>query len=350
MNKVSAISGAATSTASNKLSKSKPSSYFFVGMAIIFPVIAFFGFFPSFQSMQEGTLQVHWLTHIHSAIMTGWLLLYLTQTMLVATGNLRIHRRLGILSFVLGILVFIVMGLVSFHILIVNHPPEGNFLFDLLLIDFYEMLCFALFFTWGMRLRKKSSSAHKRLLTLATFILLTAAVDRIQRNNAFPSLGMGYPAFSFMYLDILLIPIFLYDIIMLKRMHKITLFGTAVIIFLQAIVSNTYDSPAWHRFWFKATAPLMEKVVEISLSNAESTPLLGNYESALGNMTISRNNGKLYIQFNGEEKQELGATSATQLHLKGETMNFFFVKGADGKVTTAEARQIGRIFKMSKVK
>ncbi|MCC6289155.1 MAG: hypothetical protein IT249_14840 [Chitinophagaceae bacterium] len=350
MNKVSVIPGTATQTANNKLSKSKPDSYFFAGMAILFLVITFFGFFPSFQSMQEGTLQVHWLTHIHSAIMTCWLLLYLTQAMLVATGNLRIHRQLGILSFVIGILVFIVMGLVSFHILIVNHPPEGSFLFDLLLIDFYEMLCFALFFTWGMRLRKKDPGAHKRLLTLATFILLTAAVDRIQRNNAFPSLEMEYPAFSFMYLDILLIPIFLQDIITLKRIHKITWLGTAIIIFLQVIVSNAYNSPAWHRFWFKATAPLMNKVVEINLSNIESAPLLGNYESALGNITISRNNDKLYIQFNEEEKQELGATSATQLYLKGETMNFFFVKGTDGKVTTAEARQIGRVFKMFKVK
>lgn len=332
------------------LKRTKPKKYFFVAMAVLFPVLTFLGFFPSFQSMQQRTLEVHWLVHVHSAIMTSWLLLYLTQTILAATGNLRIHMRLGISSVVLGILVFIVMGLVSFHIIIANHPPEGSFLFDLLLFDFYEMLGFALFFCWGMWLRKRNPGAHKRLLTLATFILLTAAVDRIQRNNAFSSLGMGYPAFSFMYLDILLIPIFLYDIITLKRIHKITLLGTAVIIFLQVIVSNTYDLPAWHRFWFKATAPLMEKVVEINLSNTESTPLLGNYESALGNITISRNNGKLYVQFNGEEKQELGATSATQLHLKGETMNFFFVKGADGKVTSAEARQIGRIFKMSKMK
>ncbi|MEO7046792.1 MAG: hypothetical protein ABI091_15920, partial [Ferruginibacter sp.] len=86
------------------------------------------------------------------------------------------------------------------------------------------------------------------------------------------------------------------------------------------------------------------------LSDIQSAPLLGDYESPIGNMTISRNNGKLYIQFSGEEKQELGATSATQLYLKGETMNFFFVKRDDGTVTAAEARQIGRIFKMSKVK
>lgn len=319
-------------------------------MAILFPVIVFLGFFPSFQSLNEGTLEVHWLTHIHSAIMTSWILLYLTQTILAATGNLKIHRRLGLLSVVLGVLVFIVMGLVSFHILIVNCPPEGSFLFDLLLIDFYEMLCFALFFTWGMWLRKKSSSAHKRLLTLATFVLLTAAVDRIQQNNSFPSLGMEYPAFSFMYLDILLIPIFLYDLITLRQIHKITLLGTAIVILFQVAVSKAYGSPSWHKFWFELTAPLMEKVVEIKLIDAQSAPLLGKYESRIGHITISRNNDKLYVQFNGEEKQEVGATSETELFLKGETINFSFVKGADGKVVTANAKSIGRTYKMTKVK
>lgn len=94
----------------------------------------------------------------------------------------------------------------------------------------------------------------------------------------------------------------------------------------------------------------MEKVVEVNLSDAESTPLLGNYEGALGDITISRDNNKLFIQFNGEEKQELGARSATQLYLKGEVMDFFFVKEVDEKITTAEARIAGRIYKMTKVK
>jgi len=324
--------------------------FFFVAMAILFPVIVFLGFFPSFQSMKEGTLEVHWLTHIHSAIMTSWILLFLTQTILAASGNLKIHRRLGVLSFVLGILVFILMGLVSFRFVIVNHPTEGSFLFDLLLFDFYEMLCFALFFIWGMWLRKKSSSAHKRLLTLATFILLTAAVDRLQRNSSFPSFGMEYPVFSFIYLDILLIPIFLYDLITLRRIHKVTLLGTAIVIFFQIVVSSVYGLPVWHKFWFQLTAPMMEKVVAIKLSEVQSGPLLGNYESALGTITISRNNDKLYIQFNGDEKQEMVATSETELFLKGESMKFSFAKEPYQKLLTAKANQVGRIFKMTKVK
>lgn len=354
MSKLSDIPVANESAVSGKLKRLKPNArkarYFFVAMAVLFPVVVFFGFFPSFLSMNEGTLEIHWLTHIHSAVMTSWILLYLTQTILAATGNLKIHRRLGLISVILGVLVFIVMGVVSFHIVIVNHPPQGSFLFDLLLIDFFEMLGFALFFTWGMLVRKKNPGAHKRLLTLATFTLLMAAVDRIQQKYSLPSLGLESPAFSFIYLNILLIPFFLYDLFTLRRIHKITLFGTAIVILLQVAVSKASGSPSWHKFWFELTAPLMEKVVEIKLSDAQSAPLLGDYKSAIGYINISRNSGKLYIQFNKEEKQEVGATSDTELFLKGETMNFSFVKGSDGKVVTAQAKSVGRIFKMTKVK
>jgi hypothetical protein len=39
----------------------------------------------------------------------------------------------------------------------------------------------------------------------------------------------------------------------------------------------------------------MENVIEVNLSDAEITPLLGDYESAaLGNIIISRNNNKLH--------------------------------------------------------
>lgn len=324
--------------------------YFYTCIGFLFLILTFLGFFPSFQNMRHGSLQVHWLTHFHSLVMTSWLLLYLTQTMLIATGNLRIHRSLGILSFAVGISVIITMIVVSFHFLIANHPPEGSFIFDTLLFDFSEIPCFSLLFLWGMKLRKRDSGAHKRLLTLATVALLLAAVDRIQRNNAFPSLGVEYPITSFIYLNILLVPLFVYDFIMLKRIHKITLIGTAIIIFLQVIVNNAYQSPAWHHFCFNLTAPLMEKVVEVNLTDAQSDPLLGDYEGGLGNITISRSNSKLYLQVNGDEKQELGAISATQLFLKSEVMNFFFVKDADERITTSEIRMAGYIFKMTRVK
>jgi len=356
MNKNPGILVADKSAAGNELIRSKPRiwrvRYFFVCMAILFPVITFIGFYPSYRDFEAGTLKIHWLTHIHSTVMTSWLLLYFTQTLLAAIGNIKIHRRLGPLAFVLGILVFVFMGIVSFHGLIVNHPPEGSFLFSLLISNFFEMLTFALFFTWGMLLRKKNTGAHKRLITLATISLLFAAIDRMRLNNLLPSLGMeGYT--TFFYVDILLIPLFLHDLITLRRIHKFTWICTAILIFLQVISRSVSGSPSWHKFLFKATAPLMEKEkdIEIKLTDAQSAPLLGDYyESSVGKLTVSRDSGKVYIQLYGGEKLELGATSETELFLKGDVEKFSFVKGTDGKITMMKFEEIGRIYKIPKVK
>ncbi|NIJ54689.1 hypothetical protein [Dyadobacter arcticus] len=342
-----------TSTVSYTTNGAKPSKkkarYFFLVMAILFPVVAFLGFFPSAQMMNEGALEVHWITHVHSAVMTSWLLLYLTQTILSVTGNLKYHRRLGLLSVVLAVLVFLMMGVVSFNIIIVNHPPEGSFLFDFLFTSFYEMLAFALFFTWGMLFRKKDLSAHKRLLTLASIVLLDAAVDRIQLRQLFPSFGLTYPATNFIYADILYIPLFLYDLVTIKRIHRVTLIGTAIVFAFQIAVCTFYGSPSWHKFWYVQTKPLVKKVVEVALTDEQSTHLLGNYESKIGKIHIGRQNGKLYAQFDDGKKQEMGATSETELFLKLETMEFSFVTGPEGKVMSAEAKQIGRTYKMIKV-
>jgi hypothetical protein len=327
----------------------KKGRYFFLAMAILFPVVAFLGFFPSVQMMNEGALEVHWTTHVHSAVMTSWLLLFLTQTILSVTGNLKFHRRLGLLSVVLAVLVFLMMGVVSFNLIIAHSAPEGSFTFDLLIGGFYEMFAFGLFFTWGMFSRKKNLSAHKRLLTIATIVLLEAAVDRIQLKHAFPSFGLTYPATNFIYADLLYIPLFLYDWVTIKRIHRATLIGTAIVLTCQITVCTFYGSPSWHKFWYAQTAPFMKKVVEVHLTDAQSDPLLGDYESKIGKISISRNNGKLYVQFDNGEKQEAGASSDTELFLRREAIRFTFTKGPEGKVVSAYTKQIGRTYTMTKL-
>ncbi|WP_426671504.1 hypothetical protein ACPPVU_09725 [Mucilaginibacter sp. McL0603] len=308
---------------------SRKARYFFVGMAILFPVIAVIGFTPSYQAMNAGTLTPHWVVHIHGALMTSWLLVFLAQAILAANGNFKFHRKLGLLSVVLGVLVWLAMATVSAHALIANHPPKEDFLFDLLLMEFYAMSSFGLFFTWGIFVRKKDSAAHKRLLMLATLVLLQAAVDRI---HWLPLLGIGYPYVFFLYLDTLLIPLFIYDFFSLRRIHKITLIGSGVIIMLQLSVSLIWGSPAWHQFWFNRLAPFVEKVIEVKLNDAQTDPLLGNYGDKKWHMTVSDDKGKLYLKLPDQPAFELGAISKTELFVTTILWKLYFVKGADGRV------------------
>jgi hypothetical protein len=93
----------------------------------------------------------------------------------------------------------------------------------------------------------------------------------------------------------------------------------------------------------------MKKVVEVELTDAQRDPLLGHYESNIGKIYISQDNGKLYVQFDGGQKQELGASSETTLYSKQEAIQFSFGKGPGGKVESAQVEQIGRTYKMTKI-
>lgn len=334
---------------STKKNRAKKAKFFFFSMALIFLVVALLGFFPSAIMMRNGDLGVHWLTHVHSAVMTSWLLLFFGQNILSVSGNLKLHRRMGILSLVIALLIVIMLCVVSFNVIIFYNVPEGSAKFDLLIGGFYEMFGFAFFFTWGMLARKKNLGAHKRLLTMATIVLLEAAVDRIQLRNSFPSFGFEYPATNFIYADILYIPLFIYDLVTLKKLHRVTVIGTALVISLQIFVCSIYGSPAWHKFWYSQTSPFMSKPVEIKITDAQSTVLLGDYISKIGKIRIGRENGQLFVQFDDGQKQELGASAETILFSKQEGIWFNFVKGSDGRVNSARVEQTGLRYDMTRI-
>jgi hypothetical protein len=215
--------------------------YFFVIMAAIFPVISLVGFIPSYVAMNAGEFKIHWSAHVHGALMLGWLIIYILQSWLALKGNFKFHRALGLYAVALGIIIWCSMGVASAHALIGNAVPADSFLFDILLVQLYIMQVFGLFFTWGILVRK-NGAAHKRLLFLATLVLMQAAIDRIHLLQAGP--------LPFVCLDLFLIPLFIYDKITLKRIHPITWTGLLVYIVAQVTVIATFGSLAWHTFWF----------------------------------------------------------------------------------------------------
>jgi hypothetical protein len=183
---------------------------------MLFLVIAMAGFIPSYRALYQGVFHVDWIVQVHGAIMTAWLLLFITQAILAEKGRLKFHRQLGMVSIVLG-------GWI---------------------LTLYTIALFAMFFTWGILARKRPS-IHKRLFFLTTLIILQPAIDRIQWLKFGNS-----QLLLFIYLDLLLIPLFIYDWVILKRIHKITWLGSLLIIVEQVSYFIISGSPAWHSFWF----------------------------------------------------------------------------------------------------
>jgi hypothetical protein len=298
-------------------------------MACLFPILVVIGFTPDYQLISSGTINVHWFLHVHGAIMSSWILVFLAQTILAAKGSFQFHRKLGLISVALGALAFLSIFIATVHAKIAYSPPVGdNDTWGIFAQQLYGLALFGLFFAWGILVRK-NAAAHKRLLLLATIILIQAATDRIR---FLPGLNAALYV-RFIYLDVLLIPLFIYDFLTLKRLHKITMIGTVWIVVFQFAVTMAWGSPAWNKIAFNVFTPFMEQPVEIKLSNAQIEPVLGYYGDKKWKMAVFRDGGKVYLKLPDQPKFEMTSVSETEWFLKVTTWRISFIKSADGRVT-----------------
>ncbi len=81
---------------------------FYLGTAIFSLVIAVGSFAPGIINPSSRRAPLTTLAIVHGAAFTGWLLLYLVQVLLASSGNIRHHRRLGVVGVGLAAVMVIV--------------------------------------------------------------------------------------------------------------------------------------------------------------------------------------------------------------------------------------------------
>ena len=72
--------------------------WFYPGMAGAIVLAEAVGFWHSERGRIAGHHALHPMAVVHIALFSGWLALFLVQTLLVATGRTRVHRRLGVVA------------------------------------------------------------------------------------------------------------------------------------------------------------------------------------------------------------------------------------------------------------
>ena len=76
---------------------------FYLGMAIAIAITVFVGFFRSYYLKGwYGAPEMSRVLHLHGALFTTWVLFFVAQTALVASGRTYLHRRMGIAGGVLA--------------------------------------------------------------------------------------------------------------------------------------------------------------------------------------------------------------------------------------------------------
>jgi hypothetical protein len=194
--------------------------------------------------------------HAHATTMGAWLLLLLTQAALAASGRLALHRRLGSVAFVLAPLVIIAMTLQMrtpwFELATV--PPGAvdpaviagakTLTANLLLEQIRAILLFAVFVGWALAVRNTDAETHKRMMILATFMPLGAAIDRIAARwlpTTFPETYEIEHGYFLLWLA----PIVIYDWFKNGRLHRAYVLGLAILAPFMLATHLLWDTPFW---------------------------------------------------------------------------------------------------------
>jgi hypothetical protein len=164
------------------------------------------------------------LVHVHGALFTAWVLLFIVQTALVASRRVAVHRRLGVAGAVLAAAMVVAGTIIAIGTAARGSAPPGMDPLAFLVIPIFDMVLFATFVTAALALRRRDKEAHKRLMLLAYVSIIVAAVARLPGV-----LSLGPPAFfglSFLFVVVAGI----YDFLSRRRVHKVYLWGGALIL------------------------------------------------------------------------------------------------------------------------
>ncbi len=215
----------------------------YVPVGILATLIAFVGFWPTyFGPLLSGTLQKVPIIHLHAVVYSGWLALFITQAVLAARGRIALHMKIGRFGMLYGVLVILV-GLATAFSQFGSRIGAGKLAEaqGMLFGPFTDMLVFAPFLAAAWIYRRRPE-IHKRLITVATTMLLIAAVSRMPpfRDGLTVS---DYP----LYLAVWLSPIYtamLYDWFKRRIVHPVYLLGM-VTLALVRFRTPLRDSETW---------------------------------------------------------------------------------------------------------
>ena len=233
--------------------------YFYVGMAILFIAVAVAGFAPRSLAIVAGNMPVPPpIVHLHAASMTAWLLLFLTQTLSMSSGRAALHASLGAASFVLAPLITLTLATLVVSTAAdalaagATMPPDAVariFAFAVFVMGRAALL-FPIFWLWAVAVRKSDPETHKRLMVLAVFVVIDAALGRMgwlpgASANMLTS-AEGYTAIHG-YQLLLLVPPVAYDLLRFRKVHMAYLVGGSLFLAFALTTYLVWNAPAWHR-------------------------------------------------------------------------------------------------------
>jgi FtsH-binding integral membrane protein len=223
---------------------------FFLGLVALIWLGILMGFVPEIVQHAGGREPPYPLAvHLHAAAFMGWLALLTAQVLLVRTRRLALHRKLGLAMVVLGAAMLVLGPAAAW---VVQRRDFGQPHSDpgFLSVQLISIVVFATVGGAGVLLRK-SSSAHKRLMLIATLVIADAGFARWLGGPIAAALGHG-PWPRYLGLSgataLLIVGIGVYDLVARRRLLPAYAAGAAWALAGQALASYLLFVPAWKVF------------------------------------------------------------------------------------------------------
>lgn len=204
---------------------------FYSGMAIAMALTVFAGFAPTYYLRPlfgapptvSGATTLTPLAQLHGALFTGWVLLFLAQTALVASHRTRVHQRLGIAGGVLAAAMIVVGASTAIAAAARGSAPAGADPLAFLIVPLVDIVLFAVFVSAALW-RRREREAHKRLMLLAYISLMAAAVARLPGVMPFGPFVFFGLAFIFLLVAVV------YDLASRGRIHPTYMWGGVLLV------------------------------------------------------------------------------------------------------------------------
>lgn len=156
------------------------------------------------------------LVWLHGLLFTGWAALFMTQVGLVSAGRLDVHRRLGMLGFVLAIAMAVVGTLAALHGVARASGPPGIPPLSFLAVPLLSVPAFAGLILTGLHFRRRPD-VHKRLMLLAMIAFLPPAIGRMPI--------FAGPLGALVIPTLFILALLAWDVKSRGRVHKATIWG-----------------------------------------------------------------------------------------------------------------------------
>jgi hypothetical protein len=212
---------------------------FYSGMALAAALTVLVGFAPSYYLRGYfGSPALSPVLHVHGLLFTGWIVLFVVQTALVAARRVALHRTLGVAGAALAAAMVVAGVMAAIDAVHRGAAPAGVPPLSFLIIPLGDIALFGGFVATALWWRRRPET-HKRLMLLATISILTAAVAR------WPGVLPLGPLAFFAITDLFIVAGVIYDRWSRGRVHPAYIWGGLLIVLSQPLRLVLSGTEAW---------------------------------------------------------------------------------------------------------